>query len=225
MCTQYTWLPAMGRIVGSCGSRGGIMSRSHRCPTFVSLMIRIRESWTDRLTGSRLFIGLAMALLLFPLVAQAQIVSFNPSVTVPNDPTFTVAIDIDCAGQDVKGVELKVAFDPFLVQLDAVTPGTWYTASGQSHFFFDYTTVDPQGVIHFASAVLDGTLSGTGNLAVCHFTLIGFGVSPLVFQDVDVRGLANLDLGFGHSTGDQILLDPVVEVANTSFGRIKAIYR
>ncbi len=157
--------------------------------------------------------------------AMAQIISFNPSATVPTDPTFDVLVDIDCAGENIKGVELKVAFDPFLVQLDGISPGSWYTGSGQPHYFFDYTDTDPQGVIHFASAVLDGTLSGTGNLAICHFTIIGFGVSPLIFQDTDVRGVDNIDLGFAHSTGDQIILDPVVDVQERAFGAIKAIYR
>jgi hypothetical protein len=175
---------------------------------------------------ARLALGLVvMASLALGSPAMAQIISFNPSATVPDDPTFDVLIDIDCVGEDVKGLELQVAFDPFLVQLDGISPGPWYTGSGQSHYFYDYTDSDPQGVIHFASAVLDGTLSGAGNLAVCHFSLIGFGVSPLIFQDIDVRGLDNIDLGFAHSTGDQIILDPVVDVQKRAFGAIKAIYR
>ena len=168
---------------------------------------------------------LVLCTLLLAVPATAQIISFNPSVTIPTDPTFDVLIDIDCVGENVKGIELKVVYDPFLVQLDGISPGPWYTGSGQPHYFFDYTNTDPQGVIHFASAVLDGTLSGSGNLAICHFTMIGFGISPLIFQDTDVRGLDNVDLGFAHSTGDQIILDPVVDVQERAFGAIKAIYR
>lgn len=171
-----------------------------------------------------LVLGLLL-LMLAPSLAFSQIISFNPSDNIPNDPTFDVHIDIDCLTEIVKGVELKVAFDPFLVRLDGISAGSWYTGSGQSHYFFDYTNVDPQGVIHFASAVLDGTLSGSGNLAVCHFTLLGFGISPLIFQETDVRGLDNIDLGFAHSTGDRIILDPVVDIDKQSFGAIKAIYR
>jgi len=168
---------------------------------------------------------LALCALLPVTSVTAQTISFNPSATVPTEPSFDVLIDIDCGGEDVKGIELKVAFDPFLVRLDGISPGPWYTGSGQSHYFFDYTDTDPQGVIHFASAALDGTLSGAGNLAICHFTMIGFGISPLIFQDTDVRGLDNVDLSFGHSSGDQIILDPVVDLEQRSFGMIKAIYR
>ncbi len=170
-----------------------------------------------------LFLLLAVVLQAGP--ASSQIISFNPSTTLPVEPVFDVFIDIDCVGEDVKGIELKVAFDPFLVQLDGISAGPWFTASGAAHYFFDYTTTDPQGTIHFASAVLDGTLSGSGNIAVCHFSMIGFGTSPLIFQDTDVRGLENIDLGFAHSTGDLIILDPVVELQPRAFGAIKAIYR
>jgi hypothetical protein len=68
-------------------------------------------------------------------------------------------------------------------------------------------------------------LSGVGELAVCHFSMVDFGTTLLEFQLVDVRGLANTDLGFGHSSGDQIILDPVVDVDLRSFGAIKAIFR
>lgn len=173
----------------------------------------------------RVPLGFIIVLILWAGSANAQVISFNPVDNVPTDPVFDVHLDIDCGVEDVKGIELKVAFDPFLVRLDGISAGNWYADSGQDHYFYDYTNVDPQGVIHFASAVLDGTLSGTGNLAVCHFTILGFGISPLIFQDTDVRGLENLDLGFGHSTGDRIILDPVVEVHERAFGTIKAIYR
>ena len=189
------------------------MSESHLWQAFVD------HRW-QRILG----LGI-LVIFTAPSLASAQIIVFNPPESVPTDPDFLVHIDIDCVAEDVKGVELRVAFDPFLVQLNAVTPGTWYTDAGQAHYFFDYTDIDPQGVIHFASAVLDGTISGAGNLAVCHFSILDFGISPLVFQDVDVRGLANTDLGFSHSEGDRIVLDPVVKVEQRAFGVIKAIYR
>ena len=175
--------------------------------------------------GSSVLVLSILLTVLAPTVICAQIISFNPSDNIPTEPIFDVNIDIDCAGQDVKGIEIKVAFDPFLVRLDGISVGSWYTGSGQSHYFFDYTAVDPQGVIHFASAVLDGTLSGAGNIAVCHFSILDFGVSPLIFQDADVRGLDNIDLGFGHSTGDRIILDPIVGTDRQTFSEVKINYR
>ncbi|MCB1182722.1 hypothetical protein KDM41_04760 [bacterium] len=183
---------------------------------------RRRRSGILFLVGALLLAG---ALFAAALPATAQIISFDPAESLPTDPDFTVTLLIDTAGQAVKGVEVKAAYDPFLVQLNAITPGSWYTGSGHLFAFFDYTGVDPVGELHLASAVLDGALATDGVLAVCHFTILGFGISPLVFQDVDVRDPANQDLGFGHSTGDRIILDPVIGVEAASFGAVKALYR
>ena len=157
--------------------------------------------------------------------ASAQEVFVDPSVSIPNNFVFTVDIGIDCAGQAVKGVEVVLAFDPFLLHLDAITPGPWYTGTGLDYFFFDYSDDDPAGTIHFASSILDGTNDQSLTIAVCHFTAYGFGSTPVIFQDVDVRDVDNIDLGFGHSTGDLIQIDPAVPATNTSFGGVKALFR
>lgn len=162
-------------------------------------------------------------MLLSPAVAQELFV--DPTVSLPTEVNFTVDIAIDCAGLDVKGVEAILAFDPFLLHLDAIEPGPWYTGTGQDYFFFDYTDVDPQGTIHFSSSVLAGTNDESQTIAVCHFTALDFGSTPVIFQDVDIRGPENLDLGFGHSTGDLIHIDSAVPVVKSSFGSFKALYR
>ena len=167
--------------------------------------------------------GILQFTLLQPVVAQEVFV--DPTLTLPTDFVFTVDIAIDCAGQDVKGVEVILAFDPFLLQLDFIDAGPWYTGTGQDYFFFDYTDVDPLGTIHFSSSVLDGTNDESLTIAVCHFTALGFGTTPVIFQDVDVRGPDNMDLEFGHSTGDLILVDPAIPVVQSSFGNLKALYR
>jgi len=160
-----------------------------------------------------------------PNPASAQEIFVDPSISLPTEFTFTVDIAIDCAGQAVKGVETVLTFDPFLLHLDAITPGPWYTGTGQDFFFFDYTDFDPQGTIHFASSVLDGSNDQSLTIAVCHFTASGFGSIPLFFQDVDVRDPDNADLGFGHSTGDLILIDTAIPVTATSFGGVKVLFR
>jgi len=162
---------------------------------------------------------------LLPMVAWSQTISFNPGVSMPSEPQFSVPLAIDCAGLDVKGLEVSVNYDPTLVRLDAITAGPWYTGGDQAFFFFDHTSTAPDGVIHFDGVFLEGTLSGAADLAICHFTALEFGTSPLEFIDVDVRDLANTDLGFTHSTGDLILLDPVVKVRDRAFGAIKSLFR
>jgi hypothetical protein len=157
--------------------------------------------------------------------ALAQELFVDPPISVPSEFVFTVDIAIDCAGLAVKGVETTLAFDPFLLTLDAITPGPWYTGTGLDYFFFDYTAIEPQGTIHFASSVLDGSNNQSLTIAVCHFTALGFGSTPVIFQDVDVRGPDNMDLGFGHSTGDLIHIDQAVPVTTTTYGRLKVLFR
>ena len=157
--------------------------------------------------------------------ASAQEIFVDPSISLPSDFIFTVDIGIDCAGLEVKGVEAVLSFDPLLLHLDAITPGPWYTGIGQDYFFFDYTGVDPEGTIHFSSSVLDGANDQSLTIAVCHFTAFGFGSTLVVFQDVDVRGPDNMDLGFGNSIGDLIQIDPAIPVTASSFGGVKALFR
>jgi hypothetical protein len=157
--------------------------------------------------------------------AFGQQITVDPSVSIPTDFVFSVDIAIECAGQAVKGVEVKLAYDPFLLQLDSVTPGPWYTGTGLDFFFFDYTPVDAPGTVHFASSVLSGDNDQDLVVAVCHFTALGFGTTPLIFQDVDVRSPDNSDLLFGHSVGDLVIIDPAVPVTATAFGSVKALFR
>ena len=133
-------------------------------------------------------------------------------------------IAIDCAGLAVKGVEAVLAYDPILLHLDAITAGPWYTDTGQYYFFFDYTGVDPEGMIHFASSILDGTNDQSLTLAVCNFTALDFGSTPVIFQTVDVRGPDNMDLGFGHSIGDLILIDSEIgEIDKDSYSNFRKL--
>jgi len=160
-----------------------------------------------------------------PTLAVAQEVFVDPSISTPTEFVFTVDIAIDCAGLPVKGVEVVLTFDPLLLNLDAISPGPFYMGYGGDFYFYDYTPIIPQGTIHFASSVLDGTNVQSATIAVCHFTALDFGVTPLIFQEVDVRDINNVDLGFGHSVGDIVHIDPAVPVTASSFGALKALFR
>lgn len=164
-------------------------------------------------------------LLTSPPPAVAQEVFVNPSLSLPTDFVFTVDVAIDCAGLPVKGVEVALTFDPLLLNLDAITPGPWYTGYGRDFYFYDYTDFIPQGTIHFASSVLEGTNDQSSTIAVCHFTALGYGLTPLIFQEVDVRDINNMDLGFGHSVGDLINVDSAIPATASSFGAVKALFR
>jgi len=171
--------------------------------------------------------GAAMVVLaaLLAVPAGAQTVYFDPSANYPTDYTFTAEIHIATAGQAVKGVELKVAYDPFLLHLDGIAPGTWLTGAPVPYYFFDYTGVEPVGTLRLAAALLGGDSAADGLLAVCQFTAATFGTSPLIFQDLDVRAPDNTRLDFAPSVGDFITLDPVIPQEDHAFGTIKALFR
>ncbi len=163
------------------------------------------------------------ALLLSP-AAQAQILRVDPHVSIPDNEVFTIDIRVECAGQAVMGVETSIAFDPYLVRLDSIVPGPWFTASGEDFFFWDYT-VPGTSNIHFASSLLDAESDQDECVAICYFSVLTYGQSPLIFQDVDLRNGVNDPLPFDHSTGDLIILDDAVAVESTGLGRLKALYR
>jgi hypothetical protein len=157
--------------------------------------------------------------------AGAQTIYFDPSANLPSDFVFDVEIHLDTGGQPVQGLEVAVAFDPFLLNLEGISAGEWFTDAPLPFYFFDYTPQIPQGTIHFTGALLGGECSHSDRLAICHFTASTYGTSPLIFQDVDVRDNENTPLVFSPSTGDFITLDPVVPAQATSFGSIKALFR
>ena len=161
---------------------------------------------------------------LLPSQVCSQFLTINPSVSIPNDTRFTVQVMTECLGSQVKGLETVITFDHALVQLDSITPGPWFTGAPGEYFFWDFTSPGT-GVIHFAGSLLDGTSDANGVLATCHFSALGFGQTPLVFQVVDVRDLQNANLGFDHSVGDLIILDAAINTRDQSFGALKAIYR
>ena len=173
---------------------------------------------------SRLFLlSLISLLLLGSGSGLGQDLVVDPHISMPTDQQFTLDIRIENGGQPVMGIEASIAFDPFLVQLDSIVPGPWFTDSGEDYFFWDYTAPGT-GSIHFASSLLDAESTEDGVVAICHFSVLAYGQSPLIFQDVDVRDRLNVDLGFGHSSGDLIILDPAVPVERTSLGSVKSLF-
>ena len=117
---------------------------------------------------------------------------------------------------------------PEVVDLDFIEPGAWITSAGLLYYFFDHTDVAPPNTIHFDMAFLEGDLAGSGQVAICHFTARHDetpGVSPLVFELVDVRDETNQTMPFTHSTGDVIIIDPAIPTEPTTWGEVKTLYR
>lgn len=158
---------------------------------------------------SRIGVAIGLSVLLLAATgAMAQQVSMSPALTVPQQTEFTVEVRMATAGLAVTGLAIHVTYDPQVVRLDGIDPGSWFTSQGGlTYFFHDFTSESPAGELQFDGALLGGSASTGGQVAICRFTALGPGESPLVFVGVDVRGPDNQDLGFGHSTGDLIRVD------------------
>jgi len=171
----------------------------------------------------RLVVFSTVLMLLSATWVMAQTLRFDPDPVVPTEPNFMVPLVLEAGGLEVKGVEAIVSFDPALVTLVSVTPGPWYILSGQTFFFWDYTTSGTDR-IHFASAMLQGTSSSDGIIAYCHFSMVSFGSCPLDFIEGDVRDINNDPLPFALDPG-LILLDPAVGRETSTLDGLKALFR
>jgi hypothetical protein len=165
-----------------------------------------------------------LTLLLAGPSARSQSIGIDPSVSIPEEPQFTLQVMAECLGHRVMGLEVVVEFDPGLVRLDSITPGPWFTG-GTGEFFFRDHTRGGTGHIHFSGALAGRTSDADAPLARCHFSALGTGESSLEFQEVDLRDGDNLSLESGHSTGDRIILGSTITTRERNFGAIKAIYR
>jgi len=149
---------------------------------------------------------------------------FSPSSSMPLTPDFTVDLAISAAGYLVKGAEVVVTFNPTLVALTDITPGAWVSEQGLQTYFYDYT-IPGTNTIHFAMSFLDGSGTGSGVLAVCHFSARQIGTTPLDFITVDVRDPDNQPTAFEHSADDNIIIDQVIATTPATFGGVKATFR
>jgi len=141
--------------------------------------------------------------------------AIDPSVSSVEQYTdFTLSVTIDPAQLEVKGVDAEIAFDPAVVTLDSVTPGTWFADSGLDYFFYDYTQdpPDPATSIRFSAAFLGGHRAEPGEVAVCHFHALAPGATNLDFTTAQVRDFVNTELGFLTSCCDSINVSPATAV-------------
>lgn len=156
--------------------------------------------------------------------ASAQTLYVEPASSQPEDVEFTVAIVLDTDGQSVMGMDVSLAFNEFLVQLDGIDPGPWFTALDPDYFFWDYTHTGTE-LIRFTGSSLGSAVTASGVVAVCRFTALAAGISPVTFLLTDLRDGQNAMLECGHSTGDKIIIDGAVPVGRYGLGQIKALFR
>ena len=114
-----------------------------------------------------------LLLMIIPILGSADgptLVQVSPaSKTVSAGQAFT--INIECTpGQPMKSYELKVSFDPTLLQATSVTEGTIFT--GYTTFFNAGTINNTAGTIVDVYGLIlgTGTVSSPGSLVTIPFT-------------------------------------------------------
>jgi hypothetical protein len=167
---------------------------------------------------------LFIAALCCPSLLFAQTVALLPALTIPTTIEFTVAVTLETGGDEVMGIEASLSFDSAVVRLERVDPGPWFTGAVQEHFYWDYTHENTE-LVRFTGALLGSGSSDDGVVAICRFTALAAGVSPVQFLGLEVRGPDNADLGAGHSTGDLIIIEAAVDDRRRAWGTVKAAWK
>lgn len=139
----------------------------------------------QRLMSSRhriffvVFLLLAAGYFLLATKAQAQTFSLSPSsATKPVGEEFTVDINIDTAGKAVAGADVKITFDPEILEIDQakITEGSFFSDSASN--------VNAQtGTLYVAGYFREQFETKTGTGKVATVTLKGkkAGSSALAF--------------------------------------------
>ena len=187
----------------------------------------------------RVAAGLAClgAIVLLPCSAVSDVqVAFDPptglitmlvvdDVCVPGDDTLTVRVTVDAEALDLKGFSLVFEFDPLVVDLESVEPGSLLVAGGcANHFFEHLNSSAPGDSIAIDGAWLGCSVSGPGVIAEIRFTGLNPGTSPLLWRTTTLRDSQNADIVHSGQDGLIEVLCPT-SVVRSSWGQLKAVYR
>jgi len=139
---------------------------------------------------STAFVAVILFLGVVPLVVQADgptLVQVSPaSKTVSAGQTFTITVACT-PGQSIKSYELKLLFNPTLLQANSVSEGTIF--NGYTTFFNDGTINNTAGSIVdiYGLIIGAGTVSAPGSLVSISFTAhLASGTSSISLSDVGV---------------------------------------
>lgn len=128
------------------------------------------------------FIALLVAGFLYLSSAKevlAQFFSFDPASLTKNvGEQFTVVVNIDTGGKQVKGADAKISFDPAIIEVVSIEKGTFFPKGGYNidtdtgkiylSYGFDQALLTDKGTGSYATLTLKGKKVGTGNLTwVC----------------------------------------------------------
>lgn len=140
---------------------------------------------------------MCLFLALTSLYAQTQMV-LNPSATTVNPgDNFSVVVQIQSGTNTFNTGEVHLDFDPSVIEVDNVTPGTALGSIAENEY--SNTT----GTIDFAAGVLGqgASISGNIDLVTVNFTAVAVGSNTFVFGSVFPRETQVVEGGFNILSG------------------------
>ncbi len=123
-----------------------------------------------------------------PAPAGGMRVSFNPpAIEAKPGANFTVALQIDSA-TDIFSAPLKVRFDPKVLRVVEVKPGTFLSGDGQRTVFSENTLNDAGETSVLLNRVPGaGGISGSGPLAIFTFQAVAPGTAKITVTELTLR--------------------------------------
>ncbi len=143
----------------------------------------------------KLTVMMVMCLFLPAMTVLSQTnVKVDPaSVSADVGETFTVHIEIENTN-NLRGISVKIAFDPAVIQANKVTSGGFMQSFGQTFAFSDKD--NQEGWVQYDESILGSGDMGQGSGTVCkiEFEAIGLGSTALTFDTADLRDFDNMPI-------------------------------
>ncbi len=169
----------------------------------------------------------ALAILLTqPLPASAAEISFSCNAygcVFAGAETLLVAVEID-ATDDLRGVSLFLEFDPGIVRLVSVEPGSLVAGSACSWFFYRLDRTVGGNRIDADLAGLGCSVDGPGPVVLLRFTGKNPGQSPLLCTDLILRDSLNRTIP-GDCIDGLLIYDVGVPIRPATWSLLKARYQ
>ena len=128
-----------------------------------------------------------------PAWSQSNVKMEPASVSADVGETFTVKVEIENTN-NLRGISVKVAFDPAVVQAQQIIGGAFMRSFGTTFAFSDKDNTE--GWAQYDESILgSGDMAqGSGTVCEIEFEAVGPGASSLTFDTADLRDFDNMPI-------------------------------
>lgn len=163
--------------------------------------------------------------LLIPGMAAGELLlSVNPdTTTVDEGCEFEISFHAGQEILDLMGYNIVFSFDPEYLEIVSIDEGSLPAESGEETFFHFNSSLS-DSTVEINGAVLGATVQTPGDLFRVTFKALEVGKTYVMIKESELRDDYNLEIA--HSVeGGLVLITPVIDVEETSWGRLKNDFR